>query len=167
MDPTEKAGSAETAGAPDEQVFENTLAKYRWVLISADFDVVVWDKEGLAQPTDDLPVTPDLQMRLDAWAEQYDLLDSAIEGASLDKAMGCDVELPPEDWEALSIEGFDLACAVKCRLPEWKVFYWDRDIYEKSKRAYLAHENRHTSIEIVLDKRGKMIRPGLPDHKLK
>lgn len=118
-----------------ETDFENTLAKHRWVSITADYGVTVWDKDGLAQPTEDLPVDPDLHQQLDAWTERCDVLDSAIQGASVDRAYGFVVELPPEDWEPLSLEGFALACAVKRQLPEWTSILLGPPLVRKEREA--------------------------------
>jgi hypothetical protein len=143
----------------NEAEYENTLTKHRWACICSDVDVCVWDKKGLPQFVEDLPVTPTLQRSLEAWSLRCEGFDDEIQGASVDKAMGSEVELPIEDWEPLGLEGFDLACAVKRALPGWTVQYWDRAAFERGRTIYPTKRRPEVQYEIVLDSDGQIRRP--------
>jgi hypothetical protein len=152
MSKQEPAVSQTLLSSGDEpSMVENTLVKYRWVRIMADYDVSVWDVEGTAQVTEDLPVSPDLQRRLDEWSSRCDDLESSIEGASLDRAMGSNIEFPLEDWGSLAREGRQIALAVKQELPNWTVIYHDKDVCRKC-----APQEPRSSFEyeIMIDEKG-------------
>jgi hypothetical protein len=151
VEPTPENAAEGTA----EPEIENTLIKYFWARILADDDVSVWDRDGLAQLTEDLPISLDLRERLDAWALRYDELDSAIQGAGLDRAMGFDVELPSEDWGPLAREGFLLACEVKKALPDWTVMYFDQEIYVRGPRLFSRQGKPKAEYEIFFDRKGE------------
>jgi hypothetical protein len=94
------------------------LNAHRWVRVMADYSCDgVWDIEGNACGTEELPISPALVERLRRWQAHYEAIEDAVEEEN---------RLHREsDWTNFSAEGLAIARAVKAELPGWTVFYFD------------------------------------------
>lgn len=93
---------------------DDLLNRHRWVRIMCDVSADgVWDLEGRACDSDDLPIAPDLIERIRCWQEHYEAIENSLEDGR------------DGNWQAFSAEGFAIARAVKAALPDWTVIYFD------------------------------------------
>ena len=96
-----------------------------YVRIRADFCCEgVWDREGCAGCADQLPLSPDLQAALKAWADWYDR----------DAPDGTPDPQPDFPRAEFAAQGLALARRVKAELPDWTVIYLDQGKFEASPR---------------------------------
>lgn len=72
----------------------------------------IWNKYGGSSDGSELPVTPDVLKRLDAWQGNYDRADCFVE--------------PTEEWSYNHMrEGYQIAIEIKKQLPDWTVVLYN------------------------------------------
>ena len=87
----------------------------KWIRVMADFcSDGLWEKNGCAVSSDDLPINEDLKVRLEQWCIWYEKQRTDV---SL-KEQGFDIE-------GFAKEGLEIAKEIKKELPEWTVVYFD------------------------------------------
>lgn len=92
-----------------------TLSGHRWVRVMCDYCAGgVWNRNGAAVSPEQMPITPELALRIYRWQAWYeDLMRPEAPGP--DKA----------HLERFSREGREIAIEVKRQLPGWTVVYFD------------------------------------------
>jgi hypothetical protein len=89
----------------------------KWVRVMADYSSDgLWERDGCMMGREDLPISPELAARHEAWCRWYE--DSEFFMAESERTR-------PFDLAAFSAEGLSIAKAIKAELPDWTVIYFD------------------------------------------
>lgn len=107
----------------DENKVVNRLVTERWVRIMGDNGCdAVWDKDECAVSVDDLPVANGLRREILDWQLEYSRLWDLYHEVEI-------ADWPASNWHAFSVQGLQLAKAVKAQLPDWTVIFVDKEKY--------------------------------------
>lgn len=107
-----------------------------WVRVMCDhFAEGIWDAEGCPMSPEDLPVPPDLHVRLRAWQDVFERF--------IDR-------MPVEELESFGAEGLEIARAIKAHLPGWTVIYHDERRYpsDDADIAEIEAQRSHFEYEV-------------------
>lgn len=105
----------------------------KYIKLMADYcSSGLWNKEGECIAIEQMPVSAELLVRVDAWVRKYDIgctdyLSSTDEGYNHDFNM-----------KAFSDEGWAIAHSIKEELPDWTVMYFDEMQFEQGEHAASA-----------------------------